>query len=61
MGKFMNALSTAGKAIEAYADYNQEVRTLTNELMRRTYGLDLDQAEKVARTLINEANEVTWK
>jgi hypothetical protein len=49
-----------GTAAVAYADYNHEVNQMTNELMQRTPGLDLDAAKQVARTLVNRA-EVTWK
>jgi hypothetical protein len=60
MGKIKSALSTAGKVLDAYADRSLKVNDMTNEIMRRCYDVDADQARKVAAVLVDRA-EVTWK
>lgn len=60
MGKFKNALSFAGEVASKYADQQHEVNELANKLVNKTYGVDYDQAKKIAQVLITQA-EVTWK
>jgi len=61
MGKFTEALSIAAKALDSYGARQQKINDLTDQLMRRTYGVDASQARKIAETLIDRADPITWK
>lgn len=60
MSKFKNAMSTLGKVADRMIDRSQEIDKMTNELMRRGYGIELASAKKIATILIDQA-DVTWK
>lgn len=60
MGKLKSAAKFALDVAEKMADREAEVSKLTSELMRLTYGLEHDQARKVAQTLVARA-DITWK
>jgi hypothetical protein len=59
-GKVKRVLSAVGEALEGMADYNAQIRDMTWELLKRDRTLDAEQAERIARILVNQA-EVTWK
>jgi hypothetical protein len=59
-GRIKKALSFTGDVLNAMGETNARVNDMTNEIMRRSYGVDADQARKVAQVLVHHA-EVTWK
>jgi hypothetical protein len=59
-GKFKNAMKTAGRVLDAYAERDKKVKDLAKTLQFYTYGVDYDQARKIAEVLIDRA-EITWK
>ena len=72
MDKFKNAMKATGRAagsalnatasvINNIAEENRKVDEMANCLMQRTPGLDLTQAKLVAKTLVNQAETLTWK
>lgn len=60
MKRIKNTLRYIGEMAEVYAKQEQQVKELTYKLMSKTHGLEADQAEKVARVLVSQA-ELTWK
>ena len=60
MGKFKNAVKLVGELADAWAVEEKKVNDLTDKLMDMTYGVDREQAKKIARALNNRA-EITWK
>ena len=56
-----SAAKFAGKMIENHAEHTRKVNTLTDRLMRETYGVDREAAEKIATALVIHAEEITWK
>lgn len=60
MGKFKSAMRTFGQVVDAMYERDQKVKELTQKLLNKTYGVDYDQAEKIARVLLDHA-EITWK
>lgn len=56
-----SALTATGQVINAIAEDNRKVEEMANCLMQRTPGLDLTQAKLVARTLVMQAETLTWK
>lgn len=60
MGKIKNAFDFAGKVLDAKMENDKKVRELTQKLLNKTYGVEYDQAEKIARVLVTQA-EITWK
>lgn len=61
MGKFAKFLDVAADTLVAVADRRQKIDDLTDQLVRRTPGVDASQARKIAETLINRAEDITWK
>ena len=60
MGFFKNALNTSLEVAGAVAERQNKVNEMTNILMQKTNGVDVDQAKKIAAVLVDQA-EVTWK
>jgi hypothetical protein len=60
MSKFKNAMKTIGEVADAMVKNQKKVEDMTNILMQKTYGLELEQAKKVAHILVTQA-DVTWK
>ena len=55
MGKFKNAVKLVGELADAWAVEEKKVNDLTDKLMDMTYGVDREQAKKIARALNNRA------
>lgn len=55
-----NALSFMAEVGNAYVDRDKKVSELASTLVNKTYGVDYDQAKKIAAVLIDQA-EITWK
>ncbi len=53
-------MKTLGKVVNTMAENHQREEEMINELMKRTYGVDREQARKIAHVLLTQA-EVTWK
>ena len=60
MSRFTSALKTLVEIGGAMAEQQQKVNEMTNLLMQKTNGVNLDQAKKIAEVLVTQA-EVTWK
>lgn len=60
MDKLKSAMKTLGKVANTMAENHQREEEMINELMKRTYGVDREQARKIAHVLLTQA-EVTWK
>ena len=56
-----SALNTTAPVINAIAEENRKIDEMANCLMQRTPGLELTQAKLVARTLVMQAETLTWK
>ena len=56
-----SALSVTGQVINAVAEENRQIEELASELMRKTPGLELTQAKLVAKMMLREVKEITWK
>lgn len=56
-----SALNTSAEILTNIAEHNRKVDEMTDCLMRRTHGLELAQAKLVARTLVMQAETLTWK
>ena len=54
-------LNATASVINNIAEENRKVDEMANCLMQRTPGLDLTQAKLVARTLVMQAETLTWK
>lgn len=61
MSKFGNALRFIGDVAETMAERDAAVKKLTKEILSKTYGVEYDQAEKIARVLLDRAEPITWK
>ncbi len=62
MGKFANFLDVATDALGTLADRRMKIDELTDQLVRRTPGVDASQARRIAETLIDKSTtDVTWK
>lgn len=60
MGFFKNALTTTLEVADKFAERQNKINELTNILMQKTNGVDVDQARKIAAVLTDQA-EITWK
>lgn len=56
-----SALSATAQVINAVAEENRQIEELANELMRKTPGLELSQAKLVAKMMLREVKEITWR
>lgn len=56
-----SALSATAQVINAVAEENRQIEDLANELMRKTPGLELSQAKLVAKMMLREVKEITWR
>lgn len=56
-----SALSATAQVINAVAEENRQIEDLANELMRKTPGLELTQAKLVAKMMLREVKEITWR
>lgn len=61
MDRFKNSLSFLGDVFVSIAERNAQVKKLTQEILNNSYGIDYDQAERVAEVLINKAEPIVWK
>lgn len=61
MNRFKNSMSFLGDVFVSIAERNAEVKKLTQEILDHSYGVNYDQAEKVAEVLINRAEPIVWK
>lgn len=55
------ALNATAQVINDRAEENRQVEMVANMLMQKTPGLELTQAKLVARTLVNQVEEIKWK
>lgn len=60
MGKIKSALSFTGNVLAAMGEREMQVKNMTQQIVNRAHGVDLVEAEKIARILVDQA-EVTWK
>lgn len=56
-----SALNATAQVINDRAEENRQVEMVANVLMQKTPGLELTQAKLVARTLVNQVEEIKWK
>jgi hypothetical protein len=56
-----SALTTTAAVINAVAEENKAIEDLASELMRKTPGLELTQAKLVAKMMLREVKEITWR
>lgn len=61
MNRFKNSLSFLGDVFASMAERDAQVKSLTKEILRNSYNIDYDQAERVAEVLINKAEPIVWK
>ena len=60
MGKFANGVKVLGEIVTEVNARQKEVNDLASKLVSKTYGVDFDQAKKIAHVLVTQA-EITWK
>jgi hypothetical protein len=61
MGRMKSAFKIAGEVLVAKAEQDAQVKQLTQEILNKSYGVEYDQAEKIARVLISRAEPIVWK
>lgn len=60
MNKFKSAMKIVGKVLDTAIEDQKKINDMTDILMQKSWGVEREQAKKIARVLIQEA-DVTWK
>lgn len=57
----LDTASLIGALMDIAIDNEINIERLTDELMKRSVGVDREQAKKIATVLYTQAEDITWK